>query len=50
MQLERVRAKLTEQFERDLAVSERIQPDRWRPRGPLQRTGEAAAKLARREL
>jgi cardiolipin synthase len=42
--------KLTEQFERDLAVSERIQPRRWQSRGPLQRTGEAAFKLARREL
>jgi phosphatidylserine/phosphatidylglycerophosphate/cardiolipin synthase-like enzyme len=40
----------TEQFERDLEVSERISPDRWQGRGPLQRTGETALKLARREL
>jgi cardiolipin synthase len=43
-------AALTEQFERDLEVSERIDPERWLRRGPLQRTGEAALKLARREL
>lgn len=42
--------KLTEQFERDLDVSERIEPERWLRRGPLQRTGEAVLKLARREL
>jgi cardiolipin synthase len=42
--------KLTEQFERDLAVSERIRPGRWRTRGPLHRAQEAALKLARREL
>jgi len=42
--------RLTEQFERDLAVSERIRPERWRSRGPLQRTGEATLKLVRREL
>jgi cardiolipin synthase A/B len=43
-------AELTEQFERDLAVAERITPERWRRRGPLQRTAEAALTLARREL
>jgi cardiolipin synthase A/B len=43
-------AKLTRQFERDLEVSERIEPGRWRGRGPLQRTLEASLKLARREL
>jgi cardiolipin synthase A/B len=43
-------ARLTEQFERDLEVSERIAPDRWRARGPLQRAGESALKIARREL
>ena len=42
--------QLTEQFERDLEVSDRIEPDRWQDRGPLQRAGEAALKLARREL
>jgi cardiolipin synthase len=43
-------ARLTEQFERDLEVSERIEPDRWVGRGPLQRAGETVLKLARREL
>jgi cardiolipin synthase len=42
--------ELTEQFERDLEVSERIEPGRWRERGPLQRASESALKLARREL
>jgi cardiolipin synthase len=42
--------RLTEQFERDLEVSERIAPDRWKRRGPVQRTGESLLKLARREL
>jgi cardiolipin synthase len=42
--------RLTEQFERDLECSERIAPDRWAQRGPVQRAGEAALKLARREL
>jgi hypothetical protein len=43
-------AKLTEQFERDLAVSERIEPERWLRRGPVQRGVESVLKLARREL
>jgi cardiolipin synthase A/B len=43
-------ARLTEQFERDLQVSERIVPARWNGRGPLQRAGETTLKLARREL
>jgi cardiolipin synthase len=43
-------AELTEQFERDLEVSERIEPDGWRRRGPLERSLETALKLARREL
>lgn len=42
--------ELTEQFERDLERADRIAPDRWSRRGPLQRTSEAALKLARREL
>jgi cardiolipin synthase len=42
--------RLTEQFERDLEVSTRIEPDRWGRRGPLQRATEASLKLARREL
>jgi cardiolipin synthase len=41
---------LTDQFERDLEVSERIAPQRWLSRGPLQRAGESVLKLARREL
>jgi cardiolipin synthase len=43
-------ARLSDQFERDLEVSTRIEPDRWRRRGPLQRASEASLKLARREL
>jgi cardiolipin synthase len=43
-------ALLTAQFERDLAVSDRIAPERWLRRGPVQRTGESLLKLARREL
>ena len=42
--------ELTEQFERDLAVSDRIEPGRWGGRGPVQRASESALKLARREL
>jgi cardiolipin synthase len=42
--------RLTEQFERDLAVSDRIEPRRWRERGPLQRAAEGVLTLARREL
>jgi cardiolipin synthase len=41
---------LTDQFERDLAVSERMDPERWSARGRRQRVQEAALKLARREL
>jgi cardiolipin synthase len=42
--------ELTNQFERDLERSDRIEPGRWRGRGPLQRASESALKLARREL
>jgi cardiolipin synthase len=42
--------RLTAQFERDLEQSERIEPGRWTRRGPLQRAGESALRLARREL
>jgi cardiolipin synthase len=42
--------RLAEQFERDLEVSERIAPERWRDRGPIQRAGESFVALARREL
>jgi cardiolipin synthase len=41
---------LSEQFARDLEVSEEIDPRRWRRRGVLQRTGENVLRLARREL
>ena len=41
---------LTEQFERDLERSERIDHGRWSGRGPAQRATEATLKLARREL
>jgi cardiolipin synthase len=43
-------ARLTEQFERDLELSDPIDLTRWRGRGPLQRVGETAIALARREL
>jgi len=42
--------RLTAQFEEDLAVSARIEPERWARRGPVQRAGETALKFARREL
>jgi cardiolipin synthase len=42
--------RLTAQYERDLEVSQRIEPDRWGRRGPLQRASETSLKLARREL
>jgi cardiolipin synthase len=42
--------ELTHQFERDLEVSMRIECDRWRRRGPLQRGLETSLKFARREL
>jgi cardiolipin synthase len=42
--------QLTEQFERDLDVSDRIEPGRWSRRGPAQRAAEWVLKLARREL
>ena len=40
----------TESFEHDLERSERIDPERWERRGPVQRLGEAACTLVRREL
>ncbi len=42
--------RLTAHFERDLEVSERIEPQRWSGRGRFQRAQEAALKVARREL
>ena len=50
VQSEAFAAELTEQFERDLQVSERIEPKRWSDRGRVQRGTEAVTKLARREL
>ena len=43
-------AELTEQFERDIADSERIEPEAWAERGPRRRAAEAVSRLARREL
>ncbi len=42
--------ELTEQFERDIAESERIDPEAWSERGLRRRAGEAVSRLARREL
>ncbi len=42
--------QLTEVFEADLGRSEQMRDARWRRRGPLQRVGEAASTLVRREL
>ncbi len=42
--------RLTAHFERDLEVSERIEPQRWSGRGRFQRAQEAALMVARREL
>ncbi len=46
----RFAADLTAQFERDIADSERIEPEAWADRGMRQRAGEAVSRLARREL
>ena len=46
----RFAADLTDQFERDLADSERIDPEAWSERGVRRRAGEAVSRLARREL
>jgi len=50
VQSEKVARKLTEQFERDLQVSERITEDRWKGRPLHHRLREQAMVLARREL
>ncbi len=50
VQSEQFAGRLTEQFERDLEVSERIDPARWKRRGRLQRGGEQVLRIARREL
>ena len=43
-------AELTEQFERDLGDSEKIESRRWERRGARRRAAENATRLARREL
>jgi cardiolipin synthase len=50
VQSEAFAGKLHDAFEDDLAVSEEMRLERWRGRGLLQRTGEAAGRLARREI
>jgi cardiolipin synthase A/B len=47
---ERFAALLTEQLERDLEVSDEIEPGRWADRTRRQRATEAVLGLARREL
>ena len=47
---ERFAGKLSEAFERDLERSEEIEAGRWDGRSPLQRLGEAATTVLRREL
>jgi cardiolipin synthase A/B len=42
--------ELEAQFARDLEVSEEIDPERWKERGPFKRASEQALRLARREL
>ena len=50
VQSESFAVQLTEQFERDLEVSERIEPGRWKRRTRRQRAVENTLRLARREL
>jgi cardiolipin synthase A/B len=50
IQSERFARELTEQFERDLTASERIEPGRWNGRPLSHRARERALALARREL
>ena len=50
VQSESFAALLSDQFERDLSDSERIEPGRWSDRGRVQRGTEGVTKLARREL
>jgi cardiolipin synthase len=50
VQSEKVATRLTEQFERDLQVSDRIVQDRWQQRPLHHRLREQAMVLARREL
>jgi cardiolipin synthase len=50
VQSERFAGELHEVFERDLEVSERIEPDKWSARPVTQRARERVTKFARREL
>jgi cardiolipin synthase len=50
VQSERFAGELTQQFERDLEVSEAIQPERWNGRPLRHRAMERVLTLARREL
>ena len=50
VQSERFAGELHDQFERDLEVSERIEPDGWADRPLTQRARERVTKYARREL
>ncbi|MEA2332134.1 MAG: cardiolipin synthase [Thermoleophilaceae bacterium] len=50
VQSERFAGELHEVFEKDLEVSEPIDPEHWRRRGRVQRARESVTKLARREL
>ncbi len=50
VQSERFASQLHDVFEKDLEVSERIEPDEWRERSIRQRARENVTKYARREL
>lgn len=50
VQSERFAGELHEQFERDLEVSEQIDPGKWDERGATRRARELVTKYARREL
>src|SRR5262245_60529721 len=50
VQSERFAGLLHDVFERDLELSERIEPEAWAERPPTQRAREAVTKYARREL
>jgi cardiolipin synthase len=50
VQSERFAARLHDQFERDLEVSELMDAGRWKERGALHRVQERALQLVRREL
>jgi cardiolipin synthase len=50
VQSEKFAGLLHEQFERDLSVSQRMDPDRWKERSLVHRVQERALRLIRREL